>query len=193
MIPSLNPTPTPLATKPGFSLQLHRGETLAVAVAGILLGIMALVWQDATLVVIGVIFGAYLIVSGLIRIAAAIVSRHVGAGHRWLIALLGVIILVAGIVCIADPVQSIVLLALVIGIGWIASGIIDLIGAAIGAVFPRWVGVISGLFSILAGLFALTLPVLTFHAFVTVGAILLIAVSLMSLLTSPRRGSRASW
>lgn len=193
MIPSLNPTPTPLATKPGFSLQLHRGQTLAVAVAGILLGIMALIWQDATLVIIGVIFGIYLIVSGIVRIAAAIVSRHVSTGHRWLIGFLGIIILAAGVLCVADPSRSIVLLALVIGVGWILAGVIDLIGAGIGAIFPRWVGVISGLFSVLAGLVALTLPVLTFHAFVIVGAILLIAVSLMSLLTLPRRGARASW
>jgi len=193
MIPSLNPTPTPLASKPGFSLQLHRGETLGIAVAGILLGVMALIWQDATLVILGVIFGVYLIVSGVIRIVSAMISRHIGVGHRWLVGLLGVIILAAGILCIADPLQSILLLAFVIGIGWIAAGIIDLIGAGVRAIFPRWVGVISGLFSILAGLTMLAVPLLTLRTFVIFGAVLLIAISLMSLLTLPRRGSRASW
>jgi len=193
MIPSLNPTPSPLASKPGFSLQLHRGETLAAAVAGILLGVMALIWQDATLVILGVIFGIYLIVSGSIRIVSAIVSHHIGVGHRWLVGLLGVIILAAGVLCIADPLQSIVLLAFVIGVGWIAAGVIDLIGAGVRAIFPRWVGVVSGLFAILAGLIMLAVPVLTLRAFVIVAAVLLIAISLMSLLTLPRRGLRASW
>ena len=192
VIPSLNSTPVSVDTKPGFSLQLHRGETLAIGIVGIVLGVMALLWQDVTLVVVGVIFGAYLIVSGIVRIAAAVVSRHVGAGHRWLVGLLGVIILAAGLVCIVDPSRSIVLLAFVIGIGWIASGIVDLIGAAAGTLYPRWVGV-SGVFSVVAGLIALTLPVLALQAFVIVGAILLIGVSIMSLLTMPRRGVAAAW
>jgi len=190
---SFIPAQAPPDLKPGFSLQLHRGETLVVAIVGIIVGIMALIWQDATLALIGVLFGAYLIVSGVVRVAAAFVSRHVGAGHRFLIGLLGVIILAAGILCIADPQQSIVLLAFVIGVGWIAGGLVDLIGAAASTIFPRWFGVISGLFALLAGLLALTLPVLTLQAFIIAGAILLIAVSVMSLLTLPRRVTSAAW
>lgn len=193
MIPSLNPTPVPLAGKSGPSLQLHRGETLAIGVVGIALGIIALVWQDATLVTVGVLFGAYLIVSGIVRIAAAMVSRHLSTGHRWLIGLLGAIVLAAGVLCIVDPLRSILLLAFVIGVGWVAAGLVDLMGAWASAIFPRWLGVVSGLFSILAGLVALTLPVLTVQAFIIVGAILLIALSLMSLLTSPRRGAAVPW
>ncbi|MEO8908391.1 MAG: DUF308 domain-containing protein [Microbacteriaceae bacterium] len=193
MIPSLNLTPTQLATQSGFSLQLHRGETFVIAVVGIVLGVMALIWQGATLSFVGVVFGAYLIVSGVVRIAAAFVSRHIGVWHRLLIGLLGVIIVAAGILCIADPLQSIVLLAFVIGVGWIAAGIIDLVGAVTGAIVPRWLGLISGAFSLIAGLVAWTLPTLTIQAFIVVGAILLIAVSLMSLLTLPRRGARAPW
>ncbi|TAM71324.1 MAG: DUF308 domain-containing protein [Microbacteriaceae bacterium] len=179
--------------KPGFSLQLHRGETLLIAIVGIIVGIMALIWQDATLVLVGVLFGVYLMVSGVVRLAAAIVSRHVGAGHRWLIGLLGVVIFAVGVLCVIDPLQSIVLLAVVIGVGWIVGGAIDLIGAAAGTIFPRWFGVISGLFALFAGLLALTLPVLTLQAFIIVGATLLIAVSLMSMLTVPRRATTAAW
>ncbi len=193
MMPSSIPTQPPLNLKPGFSLQLHRGETLTIAVVGIIVGVMALIWQDATLVLIGVLFGAYLIVAGIVRISAAMVSRHVRGGQRFLIGLLGLLILVAGVMCIADPTQSIVLLAFVIGVGWIANGVIDLIGAAARTIYPRWFGVIGGLFSLLAGLVALTLPVLTLQAFVVVGAILLIAISIMSLLTLPRRAPTTAW
>ncbi|WP_308468922.1 HdeD family acid-resistance protein [Rathayibacter soli] len=192
-MPSSIPTQPPLNLKPGFSLQLHRGETLTIAVVGIIVGVMALIWQDATLVLIGVLFGAYLIVAGIVRISAAMVSRHVRGGQRFLIGLLGLLILVAGVMCIADPTQSIVLLAFVIGVGWIANGVIDLIGAAARTIYPRWFGVIGGLFSLLAGLVALTLPVLTLQAFVVVGAILLIAISIMSLLTLPRRAPTTAW
>ncbi|WP_223692466.1 HdeD family acid-resistance protein [Leifsonia poae] len=183
----------PLAQKSGFSLQLHRGETFAIAIAGILLGIIALVWPNVTLVFIGVIFGAYLIVSGFVRLSAAIASKHVGAGHRFLVGLLGVIVLAAGVLCLIDPTRSAVLLAFVLGLGWIVSGIVDLMGAATGATRPRWVGLVSGMVSLLAGLVALTLPALTLQAFIVVGAILLISVSLISLLTVPRRGATAAW
>jgi uncharacterized membrane protein HdeD (DUF308 family) len=193
MSSSINNTPAPVITANTGSFALHRGEMLLVAVVGIVLGIIALLWQDVTLVIVGVIFGAYLVVSGIVRFWSAVVSRHVGAGQRFLVALLGLIVFAAGIICLFYPERSVVLLAFVIGIGWIASGLVDLIGAAAGAVVPRWVGFVSGLFFVLAGLVALLLPVLTVEAFIFVAAILLIAVSLMSILTLPRRGSNAAW
>jgi uncharacterized membrane protein HdeD (DUF308 family) len=171
MTSSLNSTPTPVMRSSGASLQLHRGEMIAVAVVGIVLGIIALLWQDVTVAIVGVIFGAYLLVSGFVRFASAIVSRHVSLGHRFFVGFMGLIVFAAGVLCLVDPTQSIVLLAFVIGLGWLASGIVDLVGAIAGSVFPRWVGFVSGLFFILAGLVAL----------------------LMSILAMPRKGTTAAW
>jgi len=56
---------------PGPLQQLARNAwqaVLLIGVSAVLLGIMALAWPHATLVVIGVLFGIYLLVSGVMQL-----------------------------------------------------------------------------------------------------------------------------
>jgi len=191
--------PEPTTSPPGLTLgfmvgihKLHRGELIAVAVIGILLGAVALIWPDATLLTVAIIFGSYLVVSGVFRITAAFLAEGLSTPLRWLTGLMGLLVVVAGILCLADPFQSLVVLAFVIGIGWIAEGIVDVMAGFERTVAPRWLAFVSGSVSILSGITMFVLPVLAVAAFVTVGAVLLIAVSVTTLLTLPRsRTSRA--
>lgn len=177
---------------PTNSITIHRGEIVAVSVIGIVLGVIALVWPNATLVTIAILFGIYLVVSGVFRITAAFLANSSTAGMRWLTGILGVLVLAAGIFCLVSPERSLVLLAFVIGFGWIAEGIIDLMAGIQGIVTPRWLAIVSGIVSVLAGIVTFTLPGLAISAFVIVGAILLIVVSVSTLLTLPRRNSVAT-
>lgn len=172
--------------------RIHRGELIAVAVIGILLGAIALIWPDATLLTVAIIFGSYLIVSGIFRITAAFVAERLSTGLRWLTGIMGLLVIVAGIICLANPFQSLVVLAFVIGIGWIAEGIVDLMAGIQGTVTPRWLAFVSGTVSILAGITVFVLPVLAVAAFVTIAAVLLIAVSITTLLTLPRSHTTAA-
>ena len=52
---------------------------------------------------------------------------------------------------------------------------------------PRWVLVVSGVVSIIAGIVVITLPGLAIGTFITFGASLLIVVSVVNLLTLPRK------
>jgi uncharacterized membrane protein HdeD (DUF308 family) len=185
-------------SSPGLSFgltvvrRIHRGELIAVAVIGILLGAIALIWPDATLLTVAIIFGSYLIVSGIFRITAAFVAERLSTGLRWLTGIMGLLVIVAGIICLANPFQSLVVLAFVIGIGWIAEGIVDLMAGVQGTVTPRWLAFVSGTVSILAGITVFVLPVLAVAAFVTIAAVLLIAVSITTLLTLPRSHTTAA-
>jgi len=184
--------PTAPGLLPGRILNLHRGEVVAIAVVGLVLGVIALVWPGATLVTIAVVFGLYLLMSGLFRISVAIFSSTSGPFWRVLGAVLGVLLVGAGVYCLVNPGASLAVLAWVIGFGWIAEGVIDVMAGVQGLVSPTWLAIVSGVVSIVAGVVTFTLPALAIQSFLIFGAILLIVVSVTTLLTLPRKHSVAS-
>ncbi len=174
------------AALPGM-LRVHRGQLVGVAVVGLILGIIAILFPGASLLTVAILFGVYLIASGLFRITAAFIAEKLGTGMRWLTGLMGLLIVVAGIICLSNPFQSLVVLAVVIGAGWILEGIVDLAGGVRGTVHPRWFGWLSGIISIAAGVAMFVLPAAGVLALVSIGGILLIVVSATTLLALPRK------
>jgi uncharacterized membrane protein HdeD (DUF308 family) len=181
-----------LPALPSSFISVHRGELVGVAVVGIVLGIIALVWPNATLVTIAIVFGIYLVVSGIFRITVAFLAHHSTTGMRWFTGILGLLVVAAGVYCLANPARSLLVLAFVIGFGWIAEGVIDIMAGILGVVSPRWLALVSGVVSIIAGIVTFTLPGLAVPAFLLIGAVMLIVVSVSTLLTLPRRHAVAS-
>jgi uncharacterized membrane protein HdeD (DUF308 family) len=182
----------PLSGLPSSFITIHRGEVVALAIIGIVLGVIAIAWPGATLLTIAIIFGIYLVSSGIFRITASFLSHEATTSLRWIGALLGLLVVVAGIYCLASPERSLALLALVIGFGWVAEGVIDIMAGVQGVSTPRWLALVSGVVSIVAGVAAFLLPGLAVATFLIFGAVLLIAVSVSTLLTLPRRNTVAS-
>ena len=89
-------------------------------------GIAAIVWPDITLLAIGIIFGIYLLVAAIFEILDAIFGPP---GGRAISAILGIIALIAGIICIRRPGDSLLAIVLVVGIYLIAEGVIRLVRA----------------------------------------------------------------
>ncbi len=169
------------------------GTLIAVSIIGIILGILALVWPGGTLLTIAILFGSYLIAAGVFRLSTAITMDSLSTGVRWLLGILGVLIIVAGIVSLANPFQSLIILAFAIGIGWILDGIVDIAGGVSGSTTGRrWLAIVSGIVSILAGIVIFLLPGLAIATFIMFGAILLIVVSVTTLLTLPFRARSAA-
>jgi uncharacterized membrane protein HdeD (DUF308 family) len=177
---------------PSSFITIHRGEVVALAIIGIVLGVIALAWPGATLLTIAIVFGIYLVSSGIFRITASFLSHEATTSLRWIGGLLGLLVVVAGIYCLASPERSLALLAFVIGFGWVAEGVIDIMAGVQGVSTPRWLALVSGVVSIVAGVVAFLLPGLAVATFLIFGAILLIAVSVSTLLTLPRRNTVAS-
>jgi uncharacterized membrane protein HdeD (DUF308 family) len=137
-----------------------------VGILSLALGITMLAWPQETLVVVAGIAGIYFIIAGIARLALGIFSRGLGAGHRVLGIVLGLIVLFAGIVImrnldVAGTVLPIVL-ALAIGIGWIVDGIMALVES--GRNGRGGVGIAFGIFSIIAGIIVLAWPQMTILA-----------------------------
>jgi uncharacterized membrane protein HdeD (DUF308 family) len=102
---------------------------LLIGVVAVALGVIVLVWPGKTLVVAGVLFGIYLVVSGIGYVFAAF-GAHTGAAMRVLMFITGVVSLVLGFFCFRDKLESILLLALWIGISWVFRGL-TLLAAAL--------------------------------------------------------------
>ena len=181
----------PLPWTSAAILQVHRGEIVAVAVIGVILGLVAIFWPEASLLTVALIFGTYLVISGIKRITAAFIVPQLTAGMRWLTGLIGLLVTVTGILALANPYGSLIVLAWVIGIGWIAEGLIDIIAGVRSITSPRWLAFLSGTVAILAGIAMFVLPAFALQTFLVIGAFLLIAVSLTTLLTLPRGKSVA--
>jgi uncharacterized membrane protein HdeD (DUF308 family) len=174
------------------NLDILRAFIVFVAVVAIVIGIVSLVWTGATLVAISFLFGVFLIVAAIYRIAVAFENRRASAGGFVINLIVAAVLFVTGIVCLNSSVQSLAILAIVVGIGWVFDGVADLFAAGMGYTRGRrGLVALSGVVSILAGIAVLFLPVLSLTIFVKVGAILLIFVGITALFTLPRRPVRA--
>ncbi len=184
------PSPVTTTDRPWMS-RVHRGQIVAIAVIGILLGVIGLIFPGATLFTVAVLFGSFLVAAGIFRIMASVTAEELSAPLRWLSAILGVLVVITGVLCLLDPWGSLIVLAFVIGIGWIVDGVIDFMAGLKHAIRPRWFGFVSGIVSIAAGVAMFVLPAAGVAALVTIGAVLLIVVSVTTLLMIPRRARTA--
>jgi uncharacterized membrane protein HdeD (DUF308 family) len=89
-------------------------------------GVAMIVWPDKTLLVLGVIAGVYLLIAALIEIVEAVIGPP---GGRAVSAILGVIALIAGLICIRRPGTSLLAIVIAVGIYLVASGVIRVVRA----------------------------------------------------------------
>jgi uncharacterized membrane protein HdeD (DUF308 family) len=136
----------------------HWGWMLAFGILTIAAGICALVWPAITLLAAAIVFGVQLIVAGIYRLVAAFSSAE-STGTRVMLALLGVLSLIIGLYAVRHVLLTIVALALLLGIFWVANGVIELFNAFSSreTTGRGWV-VAMGVVSIVAGVLLLAIP-----------------------------------
>jgi uncharacterized membrane protein HdeD (DUF308 family) len=135
---------------------------LASAVATLVLGVLVLVWPEATLHVLAVLIGLHLLVTGAFRF----VDVFVHEGHERIPGLLvSVLYVLAGVLCLRNPLQTITALSLIVGVVWLVSGILVLYTAVASEHLPHR-GVLLGIavLAIVAGIVVLALPAESAHA-----------------------------
>jgi uncharacterized membrane protein HdeD (DUF308 family) len=95
---------------------------LVLGISSALFGLAVLAWPEATVRVLAVLLGIWLLVIGVARIVSAFVSGR-GFGRQLLSGLVGVIVLVGGIACLRDITKSVLVLAFLVALTWIFSGL----------------------------------------------------------------------
>ncbi|MEW2529067.1 DUF308 domain-containing protein [Streptomyces sp. NPDC047071] len=143
--------------------------------AAIAIGVVALVWPGRTLLVLGVLFGIYLLISGVMEIVAAF-GAFVSAGMRVLLVVTGALSITLGVLCFRNSLHnSVLLLSLWIGIGFLMYGIATAVTAA--EMHSGW-GVFLGLLAAAGGIIVLSWPIGSIVTLAVFTGIWLIAVGL---------------
>jgi uncharacterized membrane protein HdeD (DUF308 family) len=125
----------------------------------VLFGMLALLWPGLTLLWLVALFAAYAIISGAVALYGAVTNRTMDKGW-WLILLLGLVSVAAGVLAIFYPDLTALALVLLMGVNALFTGALQ-IAVAIRvrkAVRNEWLLVLAGIASIVFGGFVLAFP-----------------------------------
>lgn len=127
--------------------------------AGILFGLLALLWPGLTLLLLVGMFAAYALIGGIAAVSAAIRHRSIRKDW-WIPLLLGLCTIAAGLIAVVAPGVTALVLIAVMGANAIVTGVLDVIT---GVRLKRrgrteWLLFVIGIVSVLFGIFVLLFP-----------------------------------
>lgn len=148
---------------------------LALGIITMITGILVLAWPGATLLVLAVLFGFWLIMAGVLRLVAALAEKSLSMGWRVVHILIGVLLVGAGIGALANLFSSLGALVFLAGFLLILDGADDLVRAVRNdAQTSRGWLVVTGVLGVIAGGVVLSRPAVgLFTLVVVLGAMLL--------------------
>jgi uncharacterized membrane protein HdeD (DUF308 family) len=126
---------------------------LLLGALGVVAGLVVLVQPDIGLATLAVISGVFLLVDGVFEVA----SSFSAVANRGLVALLGVLSVIAGIILVRHPIAGVVAIALLLGIWLITFGIVRLIEAVESEARRGWSVVVAAL-ELIAGIVIVSIP-----------------------------------
>ncbi|WP_197289817.1 HdeD family acid-resistance protein [Saccharothrix sp. NRRL B-16348] len=165
--------------------QVRRGEApagrtralwIAFGVITLVMGLAVLLWPGLTLLTAAVLFGVQLLVTGVFWLVGSFGADALGR-QRWLLAVAGLLALVAGILCLRSPFQTIAVLTLLLGVTWVVGGVAEVFH---GFGTSGW-AVFSGVVTAIGGIVVLVWPVASLIALVWLLAVVLIVFGTMTI------------
>ncbi len=148
---------------------------LALGIMTVITGILVLAWPGATLLVLAVLFGFWLIAAGVLRLIAALAEKSLSLGWRVVHILIGVLLIGAGIGALSNLFSSLGALVFLAGFLLILDGADDLVRAVRNdsQTSRGWL-VATGVLGVIAGGVVLSRPAVgLFTLVVVLGAMLL--------------------
>jgi len=127
--------------------------------AALVFGVLVVLWPGLTLLVLVALFAAYTLVSGVASAIGAVQNRSHDEDW-WLILLLGLVSIGAGLIAMFHPALTTLILALLLGAYAVATGILD-IAAAIRlrkTIRGEWLLILAGIVSVAFGAIVLLYP-----------------------------------
>ncbi|MCF2529665.1 HdeD family acid-resistance protein [Yinghuangia soli] len=169
--------------------QLAQAAWQAVLLAGLAtlaLGCVILAWPEPTLMVVGVLFGVYLLITGVAQLIAAF-GTHAATSMRVMAFISGALSVLLGLFCFRGTTQSIFLLAVWIGIGWLFRGITETMAAVSDSDMPsRGWQVFLGVITAIGGVVLIVAPFGSISVLTVFAGIWLILVGLVEIVTAFR-------
>jgi uncharacterized membrane protein HdeD (DUF308 family) len=101
------------------------GWVLFFGIVTLILGVLVVVRPRDTIYAFAILLGIWLFVAGLFRIVMAIADSEDTNGTRWLMAVLGLLSVIIGILFLRHTEETVTTLAFLIGLFWVIGGIIE--------------------------------------------------------------------
>lgn len=163
-------------------------STLVSGLLALALGVMVLVLPGDSLVIAAVLFGLYLLVTGVAQVIFAF-SLHVSAGGRVLLFISGAASLVLAVLAFrhfgSDKFTALLLLAIWIGVGFIFRGVATSISAISDPHLPGRVWqIILGAISLVAGVVMIGSPFTSLAILTLIVGIWLVIIGVFEIVSS---------
>jgi uncharacterized membrane protein HdeD (DUF308 family) len=171
-------------------------STLISGLLALALGIAILIWPGISILVAAVLFGAYLLISGISQVVFAF-SLHVSAGSRVLLFISGAASLVLAVLAFRHFGyfgDAVLLMAIWIGIGFIFRGVATTVSAISDPALPgRGWNIFFGIITLIAGFVILAEPFNSIGTLALVTGIWLIVLGITEVIAAfgIRKGSKA--
>jgi uncharacterized membrane protein HdeD (DUF308 family) len=160
---------------------------LVVGLVSIVAGVLAIVYPDITLLALGIFAGVGLLFAGAMEIADAIAGTP---ESQVLSAIVGVLAIVAGLICLRRPGESLLALVVVLGIYLVVAGIVRFI-RSFSQLEDRAPQMGLGIIDAILGILILSLPELSLVTLAVLFAIsLLVRGAFQVFVAFKLRGSR---
>jgi uncharacterized membrane protein HdeD (DUF308 family) len=159
-------------------------SALLSGILAVILGILVLAWPGKTIIVAAIFFGAYLLVTGFAQVIFAF-ALHVSAGGRVLLFLSGAASLILAVLCFRSLQDSILLLAIWIGVGFIFRGVATAVSAISDPTLPgRAWEIFIGVITLIAGVIVLASPFESLTTLTLVVGIWLIVIGVFEVVSA---------
>ena len=167
------------------SLLPHLWKTaLVTGLLAIVLGILVFLRPGAAIFVTAIFFGAYLLISGVSQLVLAFSLRS-SVGGRVLLFIGGAAALVLAVLCFINFQNSVQLLAIWIGVGFIFRGVATAMSAVGDTSLPgRLWEIIVGIITVIAGIIMFVAPLEGLVALTQVTGIILIVLGVFEVMSA---------
>lgn len=128
-------------------------------VLAITFGVLALLWPGATLLVLVALFAAWALISGVASMVAAVKHRNADNGW-WLVLLLGIVSIAAGVIAVLNPGITIFVLVLLMGVNALVTGVLQIVMAIRlrKAIEREWLLALAGTVAVIFGVLVFLFP-----------------------------------
>jgi len=156
---------------------------LILGLVSVIVGGVLIFWPGATITVVTMIVGFFMIVTGVVRFFVAVFDSH--SQDRWLMVFAGIVGIVLGIVVMKNPEGTIKVIALIVALFWLIAGLAYFFRGLTNADLPdRSARIVFGLMSAIFGIVILVWPAITIGVFAILVGIYAVFFGILEIVAS---------
>jgi uncharacterized membrane protein HdeD (DUF308 family) len=135
------------------------GWVLAFGIATLILGIIVTIHPQNSTYFVARVLGIWLFLAGIWRIVKAIADHDDSGGTRWLMATLGLISILFGLLIFHHSWETVAIVGFIVGLFWVIAGVGDFYAAYVHREGGgRWLLIVAGILGVGVGILALVYP-----------------------------------